>query len=107
MAKSASQQPADVVASGSAPCSPSDFVFGATKVRGIFVGPTNPRRDGIFVEHIHRRGKQCPGHWVRLMDGKGDFWMYERKAVVVWREGDTEADVAKRADELYQAMRPR
>lgn len=84
--------------------SPSDFVFGRTKVRGVFAGEGNPHRDGIFVEHIRRTGKMNPGRWLRLTDGKGDFWEFEMNAVVIWEDGETEESVAERSETLFRQL---
>jgi hypothetical protein len=88
-------------------CKPSDFKFGVTRVRGVYASPNNPQRDGVFVEHIRRTGRMNPGQYVRLTDGKGRFWMYDIDAVVIWRDGESEEEVTRRADELYQQIRPR
>lgn len=58
------------------PLKPSDFTFGKTIVRSIYASEDNPHRDGLFVEIIRRRGKFNPGVWVRVTDGKTDFWEY-------------------------------
>ena len=85
----------------------SDFVFGVTKVRGVFAGPTNPIREGIFVEHIRRTGKMNPGSTVRLTDGKGLFWEFPIGNVIILHSGESAESADKRADELYEKVRPR
>jgi hypothetical protein len=75
----------------------SEFQFGVTRVRGVFASPDNPIRDGIFVEHV--------GKLVRLTDGKGEFWRFDRDAVVIHRATETEAELQARCDELHDKIR--
>lgn len=75
----------------------SEFKFGVTKVRGVFAGPNNPIRDGVFVEHI--------GDTVRLTDGKGRFWRFDRDAVVIHRATETDAELQARCEELHDKIR--
>jgi hypothetical protein len=44
------------------------------RVRGIYAGETNPRREGFYVETVIRRGRLNPGKHYRITDGAGDFW---------------------------------
>lgn len=44
------------------------------RVRSIYAGETNPRREGFYVETIRRRGRLNPGKHYRITDGAGDFW---------------------------------
>jgi hypothetical protein len=85
-----------------APCSPSDFVFGKTRVRGIWAGEQNPIRDGIFVEIKRVTGRLNPGTWLRLTDGNGKFWEFEMRAVVIWQPDDTFETVAKKAQAMCE-----
>lgn len=84
---------------------PCDFVFGKTKVRGVYAGPKNPHRDGTFVEIIRRTGRVNSGTFVRLTDGHGDFWEYEMRSVVIWKDGETEESIAARAELRFQELR--
>lgn len=49
-------------------------VFGEW-LRNIHASPTNPQRDGMYVETITRpRGTMNSGKCYRVTDGKGSFW---------------------------------
>lgn len=65
------------------------YKFG-DRVRGIYASPTNPQRDGIFVEYITRTGRLNRGRHVRLTDGKGRFWMYPAENTVPVPDDDAD-----------------
>ena len=61
----------------------SQFVFGKTRVRGVYASHDNPQREGIFVEIIRRRGKLNPGIHVRVTNGVCEFWEYPIESVEI------------------------
>lgn len=50
-------------------------------IRGIYASESNPRRDGMYVRTIHRKGRMNPGKFYELTDGNGAFWMYPAQSV--------------------------
>ena len=50
-------------------------------LRGIYASESNPRRDGMYVRTIHRKGRMNPGKFYELTDGNGAFWMYPAQSV--------------------------
>lgn len=52
------------------------------RMRGVWASERNPKRDGIYVRTVIRRGKLNPGTWYELTDGKGKFWQYEAAQTV-------------------------
>ena len=50
-------------------------------LRGIYASESNPRRDGMYVRTIHRKGRMNPGKFYEVTDGNGAFWMYPAQSV--------------------------
>lgn len=63
-------------------------VFGKTVFRSNNASRDNPRRDGIYVRTRIRKGPFNPGKHYVLTDGKGNFWEYSARNVVVVEEGE-------------------
>ena len=50
-------------------------------LRGTYASESNPRRDGMYVRTIIRRGRMNPGKFYEVTDGNGAFWMYPAQSV--------------------------
>lgn len=50
-------------------------------LRGIYASESNPRRDGMYVRTIIRRGRMNPGKFYEVTDGNGNFWVYPAQSV--------------------------
>ena len=82
-------------------------------LRGIYASESNPRRDGMYVRTIIRRGRMNPVKFYEVTDGNGAFWMYpaqsvERIAAAPLNStgNDTIASVLNYAREEYRPYKP-
>lgn len=71
-------------------------------LRGIYASESNPRRDGMYVRTIHRKGRMNPGKFYELTDGNGAFWMYPAQSVERGHADTNGIAIEKKARELLE-----
>ncbi|WP_175183469.1 hypothetical protein [Achromobacter ruhlandii] len=52
------------------------------RMRNLWAGESNPRRDATFVRRLRRTGQTNPGTWYEMTDERGDMWLSKPESLI-------------------------